>query len=180
MIQEFLGASYFYYALSEAFLSKDLYHLYQTCKNLVESDYREQALEVLKFIDNRRLEIELQEIPEDTFLESTYRELEQNQLFMAYKSMGYELEADCKPDHLGIELKLLALLCADGNLKNQYRLIHLRLSWLKNLRERLRAMEALGCLSVVELLERFLRDHKSFLFSQLKEGYSEEDQKRDQ
>ena len=115
-MQEFSSLSYFYYALSEVFLSKDLYHLYQACKNLAESDYREQALKVLEFIDSRRLEAELEELPEDTFLEGNYRELNQTQLLLAYQGMGYELEGDYRPDHLGIELKLLALLCADENL----------------------------------------------------------------
>jgi len=55
-----------------SFLSKDLYHLYQACKNLAESDYSEQSLKVLEFIDNRRLETELEELPEDTL----YWELE--------------------------------------------------------------------------------------------------------
>ena len=178
-MEEFLGLSYFYYALSEVFLNKDLYHLYQVCKNLAESDYREQALKVLEFIDNRRLGAELDELPEDTFLEGNYRELYQDQLLLAYQGMGYELEGDYKPDHLGIELRLLSLLCADKNLSGQYKLIHLRLNWLKELKERLKELEAFGCLSVIELLEKFLRDHKSFLFSQLKEGYSKEKEKED-
>ena len=119
----------------------------------------------------------MEELPEDTFLESNYRELNQDQLLLAYQGMGYELEGDHRPDHLGIELKLLALLCADKNLSGQYKLIHLRLNWLRDLKEKLKTLEAFACLSVMELLEKFLRDHKSFLFSQLKESYNKEEEK---
>ncbi|WP_448584414.1 hypothetical protein [Thermocrinis sp.] len=173
MTEELLGASYFYYAIAEALENKDLYHLYQVCNNLTLSDYAQYAVEVLQFLDDKRLEWELDSLPEDTFLESKYREVDPNHLLLVYKNLGYDLEEGHKPDHLGVELRYLALLCAEADLKNQYRFIHLRLGWLGSLKERLKELSAIGCLSLLKLLESFLRDHKSFLFSQLKQQSQE-------
>ncbi|WP_448588543.1 hypothetical protein [Thermocrinis sp.] len=72
------GASYLYYAISEALLTGDLYHMYKVCQNLVESDYSKEALEVLKFIYSRRLEAELSLLPQEVFLERSYRELNES------------------------------------------------------------------------------------------------------
>jgi len=178
MMEELIGVSYFYHAVSEALLSKDLYHLYQVCANLIQSDYSKQALEVLQNIENRTVERELEILQEDVFLEGSYRELEKSHLYSAYERSGYQLEEGYKPDHLGTELKFLALLCVDGDLVNQYRFIQNRLGWLRDLKDKLKELPAPGLYSVIGLLEHFLRDHKSFLFSQLKQQSQEHQEDR--
>jgi len=105
-------------------------------------------------------------------LERDYREVDKNQLIMSYEHFGYRLEEGYEPDHIGIELKFLALLCLEEDITkayiNQYRFIHNRLSWLRYLEDSLKDKGLMALKDCLSFLTSFLRDHKAFLMKQLR------------
>ncbi|MEJ7553206.1 MAG: molecular chaperone TorD family protein [Aquificaceae bacterium] len=166
------GIAFFYNTFSELFLTKDYYYLNQLCENMTTSDYSEHALRILEHINSRRLPAELDLIDEVSLLERDYREVDKNQLIMSYEHFGYRLEEGYEPDHIGIELKFLALLCLEEDITkayiNQYRFIHNRLSWLRYLEDSLKGKGLMALKDCLSFLTSFLRDHKAFLMKQLR------------
>lgn len=172
MEQAFSSVAFFYYTFSELFLGKDYYYLNQLSQNLLESDYSAQAINILRHIESKKLQEELEIAERSCLLERTYREVNLNQLSLSYEHFGYSLEEGYEPDHIGVELRLLSLLCVEGEIPrayiNQYRFIHNRLDWLRALEEELKERGLLALKDCVNLLRAFLRDHKAFLMQELR------------
>lgn len=172
-MEEFKSLSIFYYAFSELFLGKDLYYLNTVCNNLSQSDYSKYALNILEHIATKRLEQDIEFLEKEvSLLERDYKVVDKEQLLKLYENYGFTLEEGYEPDHLGVELRFLSLLCLEEDLTNayinQYRFIHNRLDWLKNLEDTLKAKEFIAARDVLSFLRAFLRDHKAFLMGELK------------
>ena len=172
-MEELKSLSFFYYAFSEVFLGKDLYYLNTLCNNLSQSDYSKYILSIIDHIVKRRLEQELDFLEKEvSLLESDYRIVDREQLLKLYENYGYTLQEGYEPDHLGIELRFLSLLCLEEEPSkayiNQYRFIHNRLDWLRDLEEALKSKEFIATKDVISFLRAFLRDHKAFLMGELK------------
>ncbi|MFN7066121.1 MAG: molecular chaperone TorD family protein [Aquificaceae bacterium] len=172
-MEELKSLSVFYYAFSELFLGKDLYYINLVCKNLSSSDYSQNALNILNHINTKRLEEELEFLEREvSLLERDYRAVDREQLLKLYENYGFTLEEGYEPDHLGVEIRFLSLLCLEEDPSkayiNQYRFIHNRLDWLRNLEDALKAKEFLAVNDSLSFLRTFLRDHKAFLMGELK------------
>ncbi|MFN4013532.1 MAG: molecular chaperone TorD family protein [Aquificaceae bacterium] len=170
--EERKSLSFIYYAFSEVFLSKDYYYLNELCENLSNSDYSPYALEVLESIAQKRLQGELDLLEEVSLLERDYRAVDKDQILKSYEYFGFALEEGYEPDHLGIELRFLALMCLEEDqtkaYTNQYRFIHNRLGWLSNLESAFEEKGFVAMKGLLSFLRALLRDHKAFLMKELK------------
>ncbi|MCS7308536.1 MAG: hypothetical protein NZ526_08330, partial [Aquificaceae bacterium] len=91
MEQVFSSIAFFYYTFSELFLAKYYYYLNQVVQNLLESDYGEHATKILKHIEEKKIQEELELVDSSLLLERHYRDLDLNQLSLSYEHMGYRL-----------------------------------------------------------------------------------------
>ncbi|MFN3947602.1 MAG: molecular chaperone TorD family protein [Aquificaceae bacterium] len=176
--EERKSLSFIYYAFSEVFSSKDYYYLNWLCERLSNSDYSKYALEVLESIANKRLQEELEFLQEVSLLERDYRIVDKDQILKSYEYFGFALQEGYEPDHLGIELRFLALICLEEDqtkaYTNQYRFIHNRLGWLSSLEDAFEGKGFIAMKRVLSFLRAFLRDHKAFLMKELKIESKEE------
>ncbi|MFN3598542.1 MAG: molecular chaperone TorD family protein [Aquificaceae bacterium] len=175
--EERKSLSFIYYAFSEVFLNKDYYYLNGLCESLSSSDYSKYALEVLENIANKKLQAELDLLEEVSLLERDYRMVDKDQILKSYEYFGFALQEGYEPDHLGIELRFLALICLEEDqtkaYTNQYRFIHNRLGWLSSLEGVFEERGFVAMKKVLSLLRNFLRDHKAYLMKELKIEFTE-------
>ena len=77
--------------------------------------------------------------------------------------MGFKLDEGYEPDHVGVELRFLSLLCLEEDLVKgytyQYRFIRYRLEWLVDLDEAFKDKVFLALADSLSFLRAFLRDH---------------------
>jgi len=171
-MDELKGLSFFYYAFSELFLEKDYYYLNSICNDLINSTYSNYALKVLRHMDSFKLQEELELMDGISLLERDYRDVDPKLISSAYEHLGFKLDEGYEPDHVGVELRFLSLLCLEEDLvkgyTNQYRFIRNRLEWLVDLEEAFKEKGFLALADSLSFLRAFLRDHKAFLMGELK------------
>ncbi|MFN3814349.1 MAG: molecular chaperone TorD family protein [Aquificaceae bacterium] len=176
-MDELKGVSFLYYAFSELFLMKDYYYLKLLCDNLSSSDYSHYTLNVLGHIDSDKVQEELNLLDEAFLLERSYRDVNVEQTLRFYEGSGFKLDEGYEPDHVGIELRFLSLLCLEGDQVkgyiNQYRFIRNRLDWLRDMEETFKRRGFIAMKDSISFLRAFLRDHKTFLMGELKMKFTD-------
>ncbi len=171
-MDELKGLSFFYYAFSELFLAKDCYYLNSLCNDLINSAYSPYAFDVLRHIDSFKLQEELELLDEVSLLERSYRDVNTEQTLRSYEISGFKLDEGYQPDHIGVELRFLSLLCLEEDKVkgyiNQYRFIKNRLDWLRDMEEAFKRKGFIAMEDSLSFLRSLLRDHKAFLMGELK------------
>lgn len=171
------GNIHFYNALSEFYLHQDLYSLSSMMQTMLETQYGERAKKIIEYIhaDEQKLitdsEIKILK-DEEPFLERDYSHADPAQTFVYYKNCGYEIE-NLEADHLGVELKFLAILALEtlekedivSNAPKELRFINNRFEWLHSLYNTLQDDPRDLRLSkeVVSLTIDYLHAHNKFL-----------------
>ena len=171
------GNIHFYNALSEFYLHQDLYSLSSMMQSMLETQYADRAKKIIEYIhheDHKLLtDSEVKVLKDDEpFLERKYSQADPAQTFLYYKNSGYEIE-NLEADHLGVELKFLAILGIETlekedialNAPKELRFINNRFEWLNSLLETLRNDPRGLRLTqeVVALTIDYLHAHKKFL-----------------
>lgn len=179
------GNIHFYNALSEFYLHQDLYSLSSMMQSMLETQYGERAKQIIEYIhsDEHKLitdsEVKILK-DEEPFLERDYSHADPAQTFVYYKNCGYEIE-NLEADHLGVELKFLAILALEtlekedivSNGPKELRYINNRFEWLHALYNKLQDDPRDLRLSkeVVSLTIDYLHAHNKFLTRLLRLEY---------
>lgn len=180
--QMWQGSAHFYNAFADFYLNQDTYSITSVLHPLVSSIYGEDAKKIISLIhsDEQRLSTEGEiKIMKDelSLLERDYANVDPHQISMYYKSKGYEIEG-FEPDHLGVELKFLAILSLETAesenkqeaIPNELRYLNNRFVWLERLEDALEKDSRNPELykSCVRITNKYINNHIDFLTDYIK------------